>query len=315
QDAHATHGQDAHATHGQDAHATHGQDARATLADKWILSRLAATIRDATAAIDGYRFNELADTLYHFVWDDFCDWYLEIAKGRINAGEAGPKAVLAHCLDTTLRLLHPIMPFVTEAIWQNLNAVAPSRGPSNEPAEPMLIRARWPVADSAAIDQAAERDFDMLRDLVRGIRNSRTEHAVPPGRKVKVIVEAAGRAGEVLLKDHANIEMMKSQAGLDEVRLVAVGTIAPALVRNAAAVASGGVQAYVLDIIDRDAELARLTRQRDTLARGIKSIEGKLSNEGFLKKAPPELAAKERARMEGLKADLAAVEKALDALK
>src|SRR5208337_3891512 len=83
----------------------------ASLADRWILSRLNATIRDATAALEDYRFNELGDTLYHFMWDDFCDWYLEIAKGRINANESQPRAVLAHCLDVVLRLLHPVAPF------------------------------------------------------------------------------------------------------------------------------------------------------------------------------------------------------------
>jgi valyl-tRNA synthetase len=281
------------------------------LADAWILSRLQGTIRDASAAVEGYRYNELADTLYHFVWDDFCDWYVEIAKSRINAGEAGPKAILAHCLDVILRLLHPIMPFITEAIWQNLNSVVPCRGPGDQPAEPLLVTAQWPRADAGGINPGAEAKFALLRDLVRSIRNVRSQHNVPPAKKIEVAAEADADPARVIGE---NLELVKSLAQLSEFSVRPSGSPA-AMPADAAAVAVGGVKLYVMGIVDRQAELARLSKQRDTLLRGIKGIEGKLSNEGFLAKAPPELVAKERQRIESLKTDLASVEASLEVLQ
>ena len=279
-----------------------------TLADAWILSRLNATVRDVTTAIEEFRFNELAERLYHFMWDDFCDWYLEIAKARINADEATPKAIVAHTLDVLLRLLHPVAPFVTEAIWAKLNDVAPLRGPGDTPAEPALVRAQWPQADAALIAPPVDEDFALLQDLIRQIRNARSQHEVAPGRKVDVLVEASGRAGRIIAD---NVELLKSQAQLGE---VAVGETAAEPPPNASAIAAGGVKLYVLDIIDREAELDRLTKQADTLRRGIAGIEGKLGNEHFVAKAPPAVVQGERDRLVNLQTDLAAVEKSLAAL-
>jgi valyl-tRNA synthetase len=279
------------------------------LADTWILSRLNATIRDVTEAIEGFRFNELADAIYHFMWDQFCDWYLEIAKARINAGQIQPKAILAHCLDVLLRLLHPVAPFITEAVWQRLNDVSPTRGPGDERAEPLLARANWPKADARMIHPAAEKDFALLAELVRQIRNARTEHSVAPGRKVAVTVEAPAGLAEMIAD---NAELLKSQAQLSEVT-VRQGPVS--LPFDAAAVAVGGVKLYVLGIIDRPAEVARLQKQAQTLRRGIGSIENKLANAGFLGKAPADLVQRERERLASLKTDLAAVEKALEALR
>ncbi len=284
-------------------------DPRANLADAWILSRLNTTIRDASAALENYRFNELADTLYHFMWDDFCDWYVEIAKSRTNAGETAPKAVLAHCMDSILRLLHPVAPFITEAIWQNLNAVAPRRGPGNAQAEPMLVRANWPKADLSLIDADAEGRFALTADLIRGIRNVRTQHNVPPSRKLDVIIEAAPQTAELLT---ANADLMKSQANLGSLTISSQPVAPPA---DAASVALAGITMYVPGIVDRSAETTRLTKQKEQLAKGIAAIEGKLGNEQFIAKAPPALVEKERQRLEGFKADLAAVDKSLESLK
>jgi len=278
------------------------------LADAWILSRLNVAIRDATAAVQDYRFNELADTLYHFMWDDFCDWYLEIAKARIYAGQAAPKAVLAHCLDVLLRLLHPITPFITEAIWQRLNQVAPHRGPGDSPGEPQLVRAQWPQADAASICPGVEERFAPLQDLIRQIRNARTEHNISPGRKLDVIVEAAGDSGRMIAE---NVELLKSQAQLADVSVRPEGGPGPP---DATVVAAAGVKVYVLGIIDRKAELARLTKQAETLRKGVGDIAAKLANEHFVDKAPPEVVHRERGRLERLKAELAAVDKSLQAL-
>jgi len=284
-------------------------DPAGNLADRWILSRINTAIRDATLAMEGYRFNELADTLYHFMWDDFCDWYLEIAKVRINAGDESAKAILAHCLDVLLRLLHPICPFITEAIWEHLNAVSPSRGPGETDPEPLLVRARWPQADAARIDPTAERKFQTLRDLIRQIRNVRTEHNVPPSCKVSVKVEADGPAAEQLSD---SIDLLRSLASLDEITIAAKLEAVPS---TAAAVTAGGVRLYVLDVIDPAAELARLSKRAAVLEKGIAGIEAKLGNENFLAKAPCEVVARQRARLAELKRDLQAVNTSLESLK
>ncbi len=281
---------------------------RTNLADAWILSRLNSTIRDTTAAIESFRFNELADTLYHFMWDDLCDWYLEIAKTRIGKGAQEPKAVLAHCLDVLLRLLHPIMPFITEEIWGKLNDVAPDRGPTGDRAERLLVTAQWPYADAAAVSQLVEDEFAMLQDFIRQIRNARLEHNVPPKQAVNLAVEATGTLANLISE---NADLMRSLANVDRVTVQAQLGERPA---NAAAISSGNARLYVLDIIDTAAELSRLTKQGETLRKGIAAIEGKLGNDNFLAKAPADLVERERDRLAKLKAELAAVDVGLAAL-
>jgi len=281
---------------------------KTNLADAWILSRLNSTIRDTTAAIESFRFNELADTLYHFMWDDLCDWYLEIAKTRIGGGAREPKAVLAHCLDVLLRLLHPIMPFITEEIWGKLNSVAPDRGPTGERAERLLVTAQWPYADAAAISQLVEDEFALLQDLIRQIRNARLEHNVPPKQAVNLAVEATGALANLISE---NADLMRSLANVDRVSVQAELGERPA---NAAAINSGSARLYVLDIIDTAAERSRLTKQAETLRKGIATIEGKLGNDNFLAKAPADLVQRERDRLAKLQADLAAVDAGLAAL-
>jgi valyl-tRNA synthetase len=217
--------------------------------------------------------------------------------------------VVAHCLDNLLRMLHPIMPFITEAIWMNLNAIAPVRGLADTQAEPMLISAAWPRADAAAINPPAQKEFDLVRDLVRLIRNARTQHNVTPSKKLVVIAQAAGDSAQTISR---NIALMQSQANLEKIE---IAESAAAIPPNSAAIVSGDIKLYVLDIIDRSAELTRLTKQADTLRRGISSIEGKLGNAGFVAKAPSAVVEKERQRLEGLKGELAAVESSLKALE
>lgn len=280
------------------------------LADAWILSRLNGTVRDATLALEQYRFNELAERMYHFLWDEFCDWYLEIAKGRIQSGDRTPKAILAHVLDVTLRLLHPICPFITEAIWENLNTHAPSRGPADSPAEPLLVRAEWPRADGESIDPPAEAAFGMLQDLIRQVRNVRTQHNVPPANKLSAVAEVIEGASEAdILSDNA--DMVKALAGLGELKITFDAVTPPA---DAASVSAGGIKLYVLGAVDRDAEIARLNKRRDVLVKGVMGVQNKLSNHSFLAKAPEDVVERERARLEEMRRDLQAVESSLKAL-
>jgi valyl-tRNA synthetase len=280
----------------------------ADLADRWILSRLNETVRVATQAVEGFRYNELADAIYHFTWDDLCDWYLEIAKSRIHAGQDTPKAIVALCLDRVLRVLHPVAPFITEAIWEHLGEVCPRRGPGDAPPEPVLARATWPRADARAVDPAAEEAFDRLRDVIREIRNVRQQNNVPPSQAVEVVLEA-GRQDAAILSE--NLALLRSQANLSDARVVDDAGDPPT---GAAALAVGGVKGYVLDIVDVQAERERLTKQKQTLEKGIAGIRGKLGNQNFLSKAPADVVQRERDRLETLTGELAAVEQSLAAL-
>ncbi|MCD4699632.1 MAG: class I tRNA ligase family protein, partial [Phycisphaerae bacterium] len=277
------------------------------LSDRWILSRLNATVRDATAAIEAFRFNELVDTLYRFMWSDFCDWYLEIAKIRINTGNPAARTVLAHCLDVLLRLLHPVVPFITEQIWSQLNQVAPNRGPGDSPAEEMLITARWPLADAVMIDTAVEEKFELYREAVRGVRNIRAEHNVPPKQPVTVSLDPDSNAGKVVMD---NCELFVRQITGETVD--AAETVADR--GDAGTFTVGGAPFYVLGVIDIEAERARLTRQADTIQNGVTGIEKKLANEKFLANAPSEVVGRERERLATMKKDLDAVTESLKAL-
>ena len=283
---------------------------QANLPDRWILSRLNSAVRDATAALEEYRFNELGDTLYHFMWDDFCDWYLEIAKARINSGEAQPRAIVAHCLDVLLRLLHPIAPFITEEIWSHLNSAVPRRGPGMEAGEPLLVRAAWPRADAAAIDLNAEMDFERLREAAQGVRNIKQEHNVPPRTRPTVRLSSTGGTARVI---EVNEFVFESLTGSDVIFPTIIDeSQAP---KGAATFVAGGTSVYVEGVMDRATETARLSKQRDTLTKGVAAIEGKLGNANFVAKAPPAVVEKERGRLESLRAELAAVEKSLESLK
>ena len=278
------------------------------LSDRWILSRLNRTVRDVTEALGSFRYHEAAGALYRYMWSDFCDWYLEIAKVRLAAGQEAPKAVVAHALDVLLRLLHPITPFITERIWSQLNSVAANRGPHDTPAEAMLITAAWPQAEAEWVQDHAEESFAALRELISGIREARSRHNVPAADKVRVTVAADGQAAAMMTD---NTFLVDALAACES------DMVDPA---NAAAVASdatvlaGGMQAFVHDVVDRPAELAKLTKRQQTLAKGIKGVEGKLGNAKFLENARAEVVASERTRLAGMQEELEAVEKALSQL-
>jgi valyl-tRNA synthetase len=283
-------------------------DPSSSLSDRWILSGLHRTIHEVTAAIDSFQYSVVADQLYHFVWDAFCDWYLEIAKARIQDGQNQPKAVLAWCLDVILRLLHPVAPYLTEAIWQKLNEIAPARGPGGAQAADLLIGAAWPTCRKDAIDPQAEADFDLLASLTREIRNARMTHNVPPRQKLDVIIEARDPSRDVI---EDNLSMLQSVAALGEVSLPADTCEQPS---GAAVVTLGPVKAYVLDIIDLQAEKQRLGKQAETLRSGIQGIRKKLDNEQFVTRAPAQVVQRERDRLDQMQTELQQVEASLAGL-
>ena len=277
--------------------------------DKWILSRLAKTIAAVTNGLEAFKYKEPLDEIYRFFWNDFCDWYLEWTKPRMNDAEQKPIAqnVLAFVLDQVLRLLHPFVPFITEGIFQNLNDIAPNRGLKGvmelAAAESIMI-ALWPEPIDACIDLQTERQIETVQDVIRAIRDVRSQYNIPPSKPL--VCSASGsestcamlNSNAVLIQKQAFVETLTVQAGLDKPD-------------NAAAVILDDVQIYVHDAVDKEAERKRLEKQKEFIEKGIKPLEGKLNNENFTSRAKPEVVEQSRQKLKELQDQLAAVEKLL----
>jgi valyl-tRNA synthetase len=277
-----------------------------SLADRWIASRLHTTIAEATRLFEAYQFGEAGRQAYEFLWGDFADWYIEVAKGQLTAG--GPAAArtagtLVHVLDQTLRLLHPFIPFVTEDIWQNLKAAAeaaiPTLGPVSDRAPdpnalgPVSDRARpWPEAliiapwpQAGPIDAGAETAFARVQDIVRAIRNARSEYNVPPGRRIGALISA----GEHLALVQSQLSVIASLASLDLQHMQVAETLEiPA--KSASMVAGGVTIALPLaDLVDLDAEIARLRKELANAEKMAGSTAARLANPGFVNSAPAQV--------------------------
>jgi valyl-tRNA synthetase len=258
-----------------------------TLADRWILSRLQQTILDARRALAKYRFNDAASAVYQFLWHDYCDWYLEWSKLTLYRGEdpaarARTQATLLEVLETTLRLLHPFMPFITEEIWQRL--------PKGKTAPASIMIARYPRPQKRHRSPGAEADIAAVMAVVSGIRSIRSEFQIPPSRALSVVVKPA-RAVEPILRAEAGAVGALARA---EVR------IDPAAERAADAVLKvvegSEIHVSLAGVVDVEAERARLGRELRKVEEELQRIEGKLGREDFRQRAPAEVVAREEAR-------------------
>lgn len=274
---------------------TPGEPQAATLADRWILSRLAALTADVDAGLDAYEFGETARRLYDFFWDEFCDWYIELAKSRLAQGGAVRLTVqrnLVFVLDKALRLLHPMMPFITEAIWRQLPL------PEGERAASLMVAA-WPTGLSGMRDEAAERTMAATQELVVAIRALRKQHGVSRKTPLRVTPDGAGTAldAETLALENA---------AFGEADGTVLGKIVIDGVEHAV---SGQVAAAA------DGALTALRAQADKLAAEAAKRAAKLANEAFLGKAPDAVVAKVRAEAEELAAKLDSVNAQIAALE
>ncbi|MCE5184886.1 MAG: valine--tRNA ligase [Planctomycetaceae bacterium] len=287
--------------------------AQMTLTDKWILSRLAQTIAAVTSGLEAFKYNEPLNELYRFFWNDFCDWYLEWAKPRMQDPAQKPVAqnVLAFVLDQALRLLHPFVPFITEGIFQNLNAIMPRRGLKGivplETAQSIMI-APWPQADQAWICLKSERQIERIQNVVRAIRDVRSRYNIVPSRPLVCSAAAPGEAASHL---NANAALISQLTNLSSFA-AAENSGKP---EKAAAVVVEEVQLYVHDVIDPEAERQRLLKQKDFIEKGIKPLWAKLNNENFISRAAPEVVEQSRRKLRELTDQLAAVENLLAELK
>jgi valyl-tRNA synthetase len=251
-------------------------------ADRWIRSRLASTIREAHAAIDGYRFNDYANVLYQFTWHEFCDWYIEMSKLSLNAtvGDDPERSrrILVEILEQILLLLHPIMPFVTEEIWQVL-------GDGRE----TIMRQRYPAVEPNWIDAETERQMDYLMGVVRAIRNLRTELNCPPAKEIKVVFH--GSEGDLTFLC-AQMPYLRALARVGSADYASSGDRP----KGAATAVVGSTEIYIPieDLLDLDEERARLTKEIAKITEEITRSQKKLANPEFVNKAKPEIIEKER---------------------
>jgi len=275
------------------------------ITDKWILSRLAATQAEVTAALDAFKFSEPLSQLYRFFWNDLCDWYLEWSKFRMpdEAQKATAQNVLAFVLDRVLRLLHPFVPFITEGIYQKLNELAPARGMAGmaeTDGTGALVVADWPAGLDELISSEAEEQIRIVQDMVRAVRDIRNKYN-KPSEKLTASAAAPAPVAKIL---NANAALVCQLAGLESFQAAEDATKP----NNAATTIVEETQLYVHDVIDREAELARLGKQKLEIERAKNGVEAKLANENFVNKAKPEVVAQARERLGQLIEQLQAVE-------
>ncbi|MFM7275850.1 MAG: class I tRNA ligase family protein, partial [Gammaproteobacteria bacterium] len=272
-----------------------------SLADRWILSRLQQAIIETRRAIGSYRFDLAAQAIYDFSWHDYCDWYLEFSKPLLAAGDATAlesRRTLLAVLESLARLAHPVMPFITEEIWQRVAPLAGCAGPS-------VMLAAYPEADAALIDPSAEADVAWLQQAIVAVRNIRGELNLGPGRKLRLLLREADDAVRQRVAEHQLL--LLSLARLESVAFIETGDGVPA----AATQIIGQTELLVPleGLVDLGAERARLDKEQEKLAREIEKLAARLANPGFTGKAPAEVVEKERARLaelEGMRAALLA---------
>jgi valyl-tRNA synthetase len=275
-------------------------DEGVALHDRWILSRLNKTSRDVRQALAGYQFHEAVQTLYHFFWDDFCDWYIELAKTDVTAEEASGRRTEARTrlltvLEQALRLLHPFMPYITEELWQRL----PGAGkkllhPAYATAEPTIMLAAYPEVATALIDEQAEWEMQAIIDLVSRVRNIRSEMNIKPGERVPVLI---GSPDEKLRSVYLAASEQISR--LVKASEVSIGDRLSAPRASARAVLVGGAEVAVPleGLIDFEQERQRLRREQDKLQTEAAKLEAQLGNPGFIERAPVERVSELRERI------------------
>ncbi len=279
-----------------------------TLADKWILSRYGKVSRDVTKNLENFELGEAGRALYDFIWNEFCDWYIELTKARLYDKEnerARNTAlyVLSYVLEHTLRLLHPFMPFITEEIWQKV--------PHSDEFKSIMV-ADWPTGDEQLIDEAAESHMTAIMETIKTVRNLRAEVNAAPGKKSEVILNFTDE--ELRPVFAANEGYLTALAAAEPVTIQPAGSDKP---ENAMAGVVNGVEIYLplKDLIDVEKETARLNKEQEKLVKEIKRLEGKLGNAGFLAKAPADVVAGEKEKLAGYEEKMKAVVDRLEYLK
>ena len=294
-----------------------------SIEDRWILSTLRTAVAAADSSLEKFQFAELSKTLRDFTWNDFCDWAIEFAKPRLKNPDARPvaQAVLVEVLDTLVRLLHPIVPFVTEQIWQSLAVVAPKRGlfATRSGAESICIAA-WPKPEDFLLDTAAKSQVDMWKEGISALRNIRAERNLPRDARPEPVIRVANAD---LAAMTAGLTMFQTLAGIGGWQLFDQSAGLPAEVE--ASRERGELAAKVLEkmeilvplgsFIDKDAERIKHQKSLQDLDKQIAGIDGKLGNASFIERAPAELVAQQRQKRDELASRRASVQELLSNLE
>ena len=283
-----------------------GEAVELSLADRWIIARLQQTEQQVTRALEEFRFDHASQALYEFIWNEYCDWYLELSKPVLwddNASieaKRGTRRTLVRALETILRLIHPMMPFISEEIWQR---IAPHAGKPVE-GESIMSQA-WPQAEADRIDEQAIRDIEWLKGIIIAIRNVRGELNLSPAKPLEVFLQngAAGDAERL----EANRLFLSKLARLESITFLAAGDEAP----MSAIQRVGELEVLVpmAGLIDKEAELKRIDKEHEKQQKVITGLENKLGNEKFVGRAPADVVEKERAKLADAQAELALLER------
>ena len=272
------------------------------LEDKWVLSKLNTLVKEVTDNLEAYELGVASAKVYDFIWDTYCDWYIELTKSRMQGEDEQAKVnaqnVLCYVLINMLKLLHPFMPFITEAIYQAL--------PHDE-GDAFLMTSSWPVYDEALRFPAEEAAMEKVMDAIRAIRARRAEMNVAPGRKVKLVIAteerdvfAAGEPFFLRLASASEVEIVREAPSPEG--MVSVVTHAARLFMP------------LRELVDLEQERARIAREKEKAEKGLAIIEKKLSNESFVAKAPEAVVNAEREKAEKLRALMAQLDQSLAAL-
>ncbi|MEJ2523618.1 MAG: valine--tRNA ligase [Gammaproteobacteria bacterium] len=279
-----------------------------SLADRWIRSRLAAAVARTREAFDGYRLDLASQALYEFTWHEFCDWYLELSKPVLQSGAApqqrAARRTLVEVLEALLRLMHPLMPFITEAIWRQVAPLAGVEGGT-------IMVQPYPAADAWGEDPAAEAEMTWVQSFILGVRQIRGEMEIPPGKPLKVLLQGAAEKDLAWLEAHR--DLLERLARLESIDVLAEDDAAP----PSATALLDHVKLLVpmAGLIDAEAEIARLEKQRGRIRGDLAKSERKLANPAFVENAPESVVEKERGRVADMKSALQRLEEQLERVR
>ncbi|TQO84602.1 valine--tRNA ligase [Vibrio cholerae] len=289
-------------TEEQDCGFTAGAELEYSLADKWIESQFELAAKEFNGHIDNFRLDMAANTLYEFIWNQFCDWYLELTKPVLwkgtEAQQRATRRTLITVLEKTLRLAHPVIPYITETIWQSVKPLV-----DGVEGDTIMLQA-LPQYDAANFNQEALDDIEWVKAFITSIRNLRAEYDINPGKPLEVMLKAANEQDAARIE--ANKQVLVSLAKLESIRVLADGEATPACAT--ALVGKSELMIPMAGLIDKDAELDRLAKEIAKTQGEIARIEGKLGNEGFVAKAPEAVITKEREKLAGYQEALVKLE-------
>ena len=269
--------------------------------DRWIISRLDRVTSEVNRALESFELGDAQQRLHEFIWNDYCDWYIEMAKIRVrNGSEPSPLPTLAHVLERILRLLHPFMPFITEEIWQTLTALLPlspgeGRGEGAIPESIMI--APYP-ASGERIDPAAEEEIELIQQAIRAVRNTRAQLRIPAAQRLEALVEANGQRAAI--EDEADV--IRAMSRVEPLRIVEGASEGDSGGAGVTLVVSPLVVRLPLEgVVDLDAEGQRLRSELADCARNLERVEKLVSNPNFREKARPDVVETEEARLSELR--------------